>query len=124
MSIYIYDKAHAEVLNAELKEVQKCRDLKPLRVSADTFLYAIRTVLHHRLVVLPGDVSLHSELVERVKGIAYLAGIEVRGCTAHLAKVQHPMLELQRNKKTEMRRNLAAVAASPTQLSAAGAANR
>jgi ABC-type uncharacterized transport system substrate-binding protein len=58
--------------------------------------------------VLPTNVAKHTPAVEKLKTIARAAGMEVVNLSAHVARVEHPILHMQRNRKYSSAVGLAA----------------
>jgi len=46
------------------------------------FRHAVRTLLNHKLLLLPAQVAHHTPVVERMKQVALICGIDVRPITA------------------------------------------
>lgn len=89
--LFVYDLALKNETMEEIRRAQVCDSMRVEPLRPETFLSSVRTLTHHKKIIVPSSLPNCSPIVERVRVIAHQCGIDVMNLTAYLASVNyHP----------------------------------
>jgi len=110
--VFIYEAAGREAVKGDLEKARKAC-MAQAGATEQSVRSDVRTLMNHRLLLVPSDPHAHGPSVDRLKTIARLAGLAVEPMAVWYARTQHPIAAMQRNHSSHS--PAAAVAAPPTQ---------
>lgn len=82
MAIYIYPREQRNEVAADIQRAG-AQSATHMGVGAADFRQCVRSMLHHRVLLLPAQVAQHTPEVERMKQVALICGMDVQPITSY-----------------------------------------